>query len=129
MIFSRLIKYYLIVLAHGSGTLNVEDKNLEKIFTKRLIEKSTKTQEILLRKALTILKPGHQMVYSTCSILKEENEQILEKVLKEKNAKILPIEFEGKEELPILKTNLEGTMCVMPTELYEGFFIAKIVKG
>ena len=107
----------------------MKDKNLEKIFTKRLIEKSMKTQEALLRKALTILKPGHQMVYSTCSILKEENEQILEKVLKEKNAKILPIEFEGKEELPILKTNLEGTMCVMPTELYEGFFIAKIVKG
>ena len=129
MIFSRLIKYYLIVLAHGSVTLNVKDKNLEKIFTKRLIEKSMKTQEALLRKALTILKPGHQMVYSTCSILKEENEQILEKVLKEKNAKILPIEFEGKEEMPILKTNLEGTMCVMPTELYEGFFIAKIVKG
>ena len=123
-----MIKYYLIVLAHGSGTLNVKDKNLEKIFTKRLIEKSMKTQEALLRKALTILKPGHQMVYSTCSILKEENEQILEKVLKEKNAKILPIEFEGKEELPILKTNLEGTMCVMPTELYEGFFIAKIYK-
>ena len=123
-----MIKYYLIALAHGSGTFNVEDKNLEKIFTKRLIEKSTKTQEVLLTKALTILKPGNERVYSTCSILKEENEQIIEKVLKEKNAKILPINFEGKEELPLLKTNLEGTMCVMPTELYEGFFIAKIYK-
>ena len=39
-----------------------------------LVEKSTKAQFALLKKALRILKPGEEMVYSTCSILKEENE-------------------------------------------------------
>ena len=68
------------------------------------------------------------MVYSTCSILKDENEEIIEKILKETKAKIIPIEFEGKDELPLLPTKIEGTMCVMPTEYYEGFFIAKIKK-
>lgn len=43
------------------------------------------------------------MVYSTCSILWNENEEIVNKILKENNAKIVPIEFEGKEELPLLQ--------------------------
>lgn len=68
------------------------------------------------------------MIYSTCSILLCENEEILEKALKGTNAKIVPIRFEGTEELPVLPTKIEGTLCVKPTEKYEGFFIAKIYK-
>lgn len=115
-------------LAHGSGTLNIEDKNLEKKFTKNLIEQSTKTQLSLLKKALRILKPEQEMVYSTCSILSCENEEIVQKVLKTEKSSIVPIELTGKENLPLLPTLLEGTLCIMPTELYEGFFIAKIRK-
>lgn len=115
-------------LAHGSGTLNIEDKNLKKTFTEKLIEKSMTSQLTLLKKALNILKPGHEMVYSTCSILSCENENIIEKALKGQKAKIVPIEFEGKDSLPLLPTKIEGTLSVMPTELYEGFFIAKIQK-
>ena len=112
----------------GSGTLNINDEKLTKYFTEKLIEKSRKTQLELLRKALKILKPGHEMVYSTCSILKEENEDIVEKVLKEFNAEIVPIEFEKMEELPLLPTKIKGTLCIMPNELFEGFFIAKLKK-
>ena len=78
---------------HGSGTLNINDKNLEKTFTKKLIEKTTALQISLLKKAISILKPGGTIVYSTCSILKEENEEIIEKALKNTKAKIQPIEF------------------------------------
>ena len=109
----------------GSGTLNVEDSKLQKVFTKDLIDKSTKVQLALLKKAIKILKPGKEMVYSTCSILSCENEDIVEKALKEAKAKIVPIEFEGKETLPLLPTKIEGTLCVRPTKDYEGFFIAK----
>ena len=112
----------------GSGTLNVEDSKLQKVFTKELIDKSTKVQLALLKKAIKILKPGKEMVYSTCSILSCENEDIVEKALKEAKAKIVPIEFEGKEALPLLPTKIEGTLCVRPTKDYEGFFIAKILK-
>lgn len=113
----------------GSGTLNVEDVNLEKIFTKKLIEKSQKAQLELLNKAVKILKQGQEMVYSTCSILNVENEEIVNKILKNNKVEIVPIEFEGKEKLPLLPTKIDGTLCVMPTELYEGFFIAKIKKS
>ena len=113
----------------GSGTLDINDEKLNKYFTEKLIEKSYKTQLELLKKALKILKPGHEMVYSTCSILEQENENIVENALKGANAEIVPIEFEGKENLPILKTRIDGTLCIMPNELYEGFYIAKIRKN
>ena len=58
----------------------------------------------------------------------EENEEIVEKALKGQKAKIVPIEFEGKDTLPLLPTKIEGTLCVRPTKIYEGFFIAKIRK-
>lgn len=68
------------------------------------------------------------MVYSTCSILSCENEEIIEKALKSEKAKIVPINFKGIEKLPLLPTKIQGTLCVAPSELYEGFFIAKIYK-
>jgi len=112
----------------GSGTLNINDENLERYFNKKLIEKSIKTQNSLLKKALKILKPGREMVYSTCSILSLENEDIVSQVLKEANAEIVPIDFEGMEDLPKLPVKIDGTLCICPNEFYEGFFVAKIKK-
>ena len=76
----------------GSGTINTEK---EVNITKNFIDKISKTQFNLLKKAVKILKPGSEMVYSTCSILYEENENNIEKILKEHNVKIVPIKLQG----------------------------------
>ena len=110
----------------GSGTLSTEDSNIEKYFTQKLIEKCIKTQIELLKKAIKVLKPGREMVYSTCSILESENEEIVNKILKSHQCEIVPIEFKGKEDVPLLPSKIKGTICVKPTEFYEGFFVAKI---
>lgn len=110
----------------GSGTLNLNDETVFDYFSQKLVEKSQKAQLTLLKKALKVLKPGKEMVYSTCSILSCENEDIVIQALKSANAEIVPIEFEGIEELPLLPTKIPGTVCVCPNELYEGFFVAKI---
>lgn len=118
----------------GSGTIQLYGENhkqndkLEKNFTIQLMEKSVKSQTLLLKKAINLLKSGKEMVYSTCSILSNENEEILRKIRKQGNAEIVPIEFEGMNQLPILPTKIQGTLCICPNELYEGFFIAKIRK-
>ena len=106
----------------GSGTENVFSEK----FTEELINRSIKTQEELLVKALNILKSGGEMVYSTCSILKDENENVLKNVLKKFNAEIVPIE--KIENIPCLPVIIDGTLCVCPSDLYEGFFVAKIRK-
>lgn len=113
--------------AHGSGILNINDNNIQN-FTQMLIEKSSKTQLQMLKKAIKILKVGSEMVYSTCSILDVENENIISKILEIGNIEIVPIKIKGQEEIPLLPTKIEGTLCIMPTSLYEGFFVAKIRK-
>lgn len=112
----------------GSGTLNINDSNLQKVFTEKLIERSISSQLSLLKKAIKILKPGKEMIYSTCSILACENEDVVKKVLNSENAEIVPINFEEIESIPVLPSKIEGTLCVCPDELYEGFFVAKIRK-
>ena len=112
----------------GSGTLNSNNENIDKFFNEKLINNCSKIQYNLLKKAINILKPGSQMVYSTCSILQKENEDIVNRVLKETKAKIVPIELNTKSGIELLPTKIDGTLCVCPNELYEGFFIAKIEK-
>lgn len=113
----------------GSGILNIENDKINQIFTEKLINKSVASQSTLLKKAITLLKPGKEMVYSTCSILSCENEDIISKVLSDANAEIVPIKLRNEEELPLLPTKIKGTYCICPNELYEGFFIAKIRKN
>lgn len=120
----------------GSGTINLQnneqDDKIAKNFTTKLIQKSVESQTALLKKAINLLKKGEEMVYSTCSILANENEEILQKIQKENKTgnkiEIVPINFEGIEKLPLLPTTIEGTLCVLPNELYEGFFLAKIKR-
>ena len=120
--FFSFDKILLDAPCSGSGTMSIFDKN----FNEELIKRSSKVQEELLKKALKILKPGGEMVYSTCSILKQENEEVLEKVLTKANAKIEPINL--TENIVTLPSKMEGTITVCPTENYEGFFVAKIRK-
>ncbi|MBR6033839.1 MAG: RsmB/NOP family class I SAM-dependent RNA methyltransferase [Clostridia bacterium] len=110
----------------GSGTLYLEDESISKYFTKELITKSVKTQTALVKKAIKLLKPGGELVYSTCSILKEENENIINNILRENNnLSIIPIEI---KDIPTLPCKLTGTLLVKPNEEYEGFYVARIKK-
>ncbi len=106
----------------GSGTESIN--RIKDI--KELVERCSKIQEQLLLKALKLLKTGHEMVYSTCSILSLENEDVINKVRKKINFEIVHIEkVEGIEFLP---TKIDGTICVKPNEFFEGFFVTKIRK-
>ena len=112
----------------GSGTLFIDDENLQKYFNKDLVERSSKLQFDLLKKAVQILKPGHEMIYSTCSILKEENEENVKKILNTNKVEIVKIEDKIFNEVPQLPVTIDGTKCICPSRLYEGFYIAKLRK-
>lgn len=126
--FFSFDKILLDAPCSGSGTLLLTNRNIEKTFTKELVDRSVKTQEELLKKALKILKPGNEMVYSTCSVLKNENEDLITKVLSKVNAEIVPINEKFFQGIPMLPVKIKGTICIAPNSLYEGFFIAKIKK-
>ncbi len=109
----------------GSGTLQIENGTMKENFTEKLIQKSISSQKALLKKAISVLKTGGEMVYSTCSILKEENEEIILPLLKEQQVEICPIQIEN---LPLLPTSIKESICIAPNELYEGFFVVKLRK-
>jgi 16S rRNA (cytosine967-C5)-methyltransferase len=73
------------------------------------------------------LKPGGEMVYSTCSIFSEENIEIVNEFLKTKNEFSL-IDLDSKYSI-IDKNYKKGYLNIYPhVSDLDGFFIAKIKK-
>lgn len=126
--FFSFDKILLDAPCSGSGTISIFDKKLETTFTEDLVNRSSKVQLALLKKAITLLKHGHEMVYSTCSILTKENEQILQKFIDIKEIEIIPIDTNVFLNATFLPVSIHGTLCICPSELYEGFFVAKLKK-
>ena len=123
--FFRFDQILLDAPCSGSGTMLASDPVGIRAFSEKLVRNSAALQVQLLRKALSLLKKGGTLVYSTCSILEAENEAVVRSALKGSSAHLEPINLSGLNDLPTLPVSLEGTLCVRPTKLYEGFFIAK----
>lgn len=108
----------------GSGTFVNNDFNN---FNEDLVTRSIKFQTSLINEALKHLKVGGELIYSTCSILTEENEQIIKNILND-NVELIPLDLTNYQDLPTLPTTLNGTLVVKPTKYYEGFFVAKLKR-
>lgn len=126
--FFSFDKILLDAPCSGSGTFYLSDEKSYSGFSETLINKCISAQVKLLDKALSVLKTGGEMVYSTCSLLPIENDEVLKKVLNKHKCEILPIDEQIKSNLPLLPCSLENAICICPTEEYEGFFAAKIKK-
>lgn len=83
------------------------------------IEEITKIQLEILNKCSKYLKIGGEFVYSTCSILKSENEDIITNWLESKNEDGI----KNKE-----KYKLQEQEKILPDENTDGFFICKIKR-
>ena len=125
------LKYDQILLdapCSGSGTIVLDEKNENIRYTDGFAEKLEKVQTKLLNKAINLLKKNEEMVYSTCSILERENENIVNKFIKENKVEVIPFDKDRFGSIKFLPCKLDGAMCVMPTENYEGFFAVKLRK-
>lgn len=110
----------------GSGTVQLGNPRSKGQFSKEFLARTTKQQEALLLKALRLLRPGCEMIYSTCSVLAQENENIVTRALKKANAEVVPLDLSAFSSVPQLPVSIPGTLCVCPDALHEGFFVAKI---
>ena len=90
------------------------------------LAKTAKTQKVLLQKALSLLPKKHEMVYSTCSVLQMENEDIVQSAVSMGICEVVPIEHPFLTDVPLLPTKVAGVVCVKPDERFEGFFVAKL---
>ncbi|MBQ8081448.1 MAG: RsmB/NOP family class I SAM-dependent RNA methyltransferase [Clostridia bacterium] len=125
--FLRFDRILLDAPCSGSGTLTLSDERSVFAFSERLVENSARLQRALLKKGAALLKKGGVLLYSTCSLLPEENEEAVRAALS-LGLTLEPLDKSGFEALPILPNGLPGTLTVCPTEAYEGFFVAKLVR-
>jgi NOL1/NOP2/sun family putative RNA methylase len=92
-----------------------------------------KTQRKMLFSAWHALSPGSELVYSTCTYEKEENEGAIALLLeKMPEAKLVPLGIEFPHEPGLTEFGKEFSKCarVYPYHFSsEGFFVAKIRKG
>jgi 16S rRNA (cytosine967-C5)-methyltransferase len=110
----------------GTGTFNNIPSGKWSV-THRSIEDKACIQKVLIEKAASHLKKGGFLVYSTCSVTIEENEEVIKSFLEGHP------EFKLVEAKP--KLGRQGLLGLGETQrLYpsihfcEGFFIAKLEK-
>jgi 16S rRNA (cytosine967-C5)-methyltransferase len=86
------------------------------------IEKLALLQEKLLRHALTLVKPGGQVVFSNCSLDKREGEEVSERILAEGHCErvaIDPSAWPGLEEAVTPLGEFRTTPAMIPPQ--DGF--------
>jgi NOL1/NOP2/sun family putative RNA methylase len=90
-------------------------------------------QKRMLFSAYDALMPGGELVYSTCTYAKEENEEVVKNLLENvPSAKLEAVSLEIPHETGLSEYGNEFRKCyrIYPQHLQsEGFFIAKIRKG
>ncbi len=100
--------------------------------SKKELKELVKMQKRLLHSALKALKHGGELVYSTCTFFKEENEEVLENALRsEFELEILELDLEGvlaKDGVSAEFKELQKSKRILANEINEGFFLAKVRK-
>ncbi len=133
----RFDKILLDAPCSGTGTIRKSLKTI-RIWNPKMITKIAQQQKELIENAFANLKPGGEMVYSTCSLEPEENEGVVDWLLKHhENAKVVNASVPGlKTSPPILEfegityhASLKKALRIWPQDNdTEGFFVAKIKK-
>lgn len=119
--FLRFDKILLDAPCTGTGTISADERVR---FSEGYLEKCVRLQRKLFEKAFRLLKKGGLLLYSTCSVLPEENGGILQ-TAQRLGATQLPVQLPS--EIALLPSP-EGTACVCPSALYEGFFLSMFTK-
>lgn len=128
----KLVKYYKNYFDYAlvdapCTSLGTLHKNPEVIrwWSPREVNVMAKTQLNLLLAAYEMLKDGGTLVYSTCTLTYEENEEVVERFLKMSGAKVEEIRLNIGE----VEGGIKGTVRLYPHKTQtEGFFMAKFRK-
>lgn len=120
----------------GTGTIRKSLKTIG-IWNPDMIRRLSITQKQLIETGFKLLKENGTLVYSTCSLEPEENEEVVDFLIKKyENAKLEEMKLNLKKSKPILefenkKYSEEINKClrIWPQDNdTEGFFVTKITK-
>lgn len=107
-------------------------------WSERKIKEMAYKQRKLLFSALSALRFGGTLVYSTCTMAPEENEVQMHRILEKYGdvVEVVPIKLAGLKRAASIKiwknkqmhAGVEHTLRILPTAEIEGFFVAKMKK-
>ncbi len=80
----------------------------------------------ILKTCSKYLKKNGVLVYSTCSMLKEENDEIIGRFIKEENFETVNIDKQIPNEFSKITTN--NMVQFLPSQKHDGFFITMLKK-
>ena len=109
----------------AEGRIDFRDLRTYKYWSEKNIVAHAKLQRRLLRSAVACLKPGGTLVYSTCTLAPEENEDMVGWLITE-----FPFMKPVDVTLPMknARKTAHKTVTLLPSEEAEGFFVAKLHK-
>ena len=115
-------KILLDVPCLGLGVLR-KKPDIKWLKTEEEIKEITKIQKQILNTCSKYLKKGGTLVYSTCSILKEENDEIIGEFLK-KNREFSIEKINVPKNHPFYTYINDKYLKVYPNDNHDGFFIS-----
>jgi len=119
----------------ASGKIMYE--NVQKKWNYNRIRIMSRKQKQLMKTAYRLLRKEGEMVYSTCSLEPEENEEVIDFAIKELGMKTLPFRIEGIKMREAITSwrekefddSIKNCRRVWPQDNgTEGFFICKLKK-
>lgn len=122
----------------GLMSLNARDISLFDSWSVAHIRRLSDLQKRLILEAWRLLKPGGTLVYSTCTMAPEENEVVVDWLLRrQSDAELMPINITPLPDRVsavqswnnrVLTHDLSGCLRLMPGRLTEAFFVAAFRK-
>ncbi len=121
----------------GEALFDARNPKTYGYWNEKRVKEISRRQKILIASAIGALKEGGELVYSTCTFSPEENEEVIDWSLnKFGNLEIIPSSIPvsnltggltlwyGKK----FSDSLRFTLRILPNEIMEGFFIARLKK-
>ncbi len=133
--FDRIL---LDVQCSGEGRIDLRRSDALRFWSEERIDRYKYQQTRMLEAAYRLLRPGGTMVYSTCTIAPEENEFPVSQILRRHgDLDVQSVGFDQPNFRPGLTTwrsyrfapALRRALRVFPTDQFEAFFAAKLVKA
>jgi tRNA (cytosine49-C5)-methyltransferase len=133
--FDRIL---LDVQCSGEGRIDLRRSDSLRFWSEERIDRYKYQQTRMLEAAYRLLRPGGTMVYSTCTIAPEENEFPVSQILRRhSDLDVQPVSLDQPNFRPGLSTwrgyrfgpALRHALRVFPTDQFEAFFAAKLVKA
>lgn len=112
----------------GEGTIR-KDPDALKNWSLDALHSISSTQKTLIESAFHALKPGGELVYSTCTLSREENQDVCEHLLATFGDSVTKLPLTGLFTGSDAALTTEGYLHVFPEYFdSEGFFVAKFKK-